>query len=173
MAAFLAADIGQAQTTIYSNAFSSAPVVNDTINNGNTNYAGTGVPAELNQNEWMVRAGSGTVTHDAADGNVDIVLGNNVYYLVDLTDLEDDPGTETTFALSFDVESFSGNVSVFAFAGGGLDYNGRGTDQGHLFYRTYGNPTLIRLHQRPWRNPGNAKTVPENNGQNSGGGRSP
>ena len=143
----LAASLGQAQV-IYSEDFSSAPVVNSTIDNGNTNYAATGVAAEMNQNEWFTRGARGSVTHDAGNGNVDIVINSNIYHLIDLATPENDPGSVTAYTLSFDVTAVSGTVDFFAYAGGGLDYaaanggssSGRDTNEGHLYFRTYSTP---------------------------------
>lgn len=134
-----AASLGQAQV-IYSDDFTSAPVVKSTTN-ANTNYAGNGTSSDLNQNEWMVRSGNGSVTHDG--GKLDITIKNNIYYLIDLSTLENDPGEETAFSLSFDVVDLSGDVGVFAFAGGGLAYNGN--SDGRIFYRVHGNPPLFTV----------------------------
>ncbi len=137
--------VGQA-TLIYSQDFSSAPTIRAT-NNGNSNYAGTGdavTANHINQNEWMYRTNNGSIAHDALDENLDITLNNNAYTLIDLSSATAD-GTE--YRLSFDVSGLSSTVDVFALAGGGLDYNGTGTDQGHLFFRSYGNLPLFQFRQ--------------------------
>ena len=107
----------------------------------NTNYAGNGISTDLNQNEWIARSGNGSVTHNG--GKLDVAIENNIYHLIDLSTLENDPGEETTFHLSFDVESLSGDVAVFAFAGGGLAYNGN--SDGRIFYRMHGNPPVFSV----------------------------
>jgi len=126
---------------IYFEGFTNAPAVK-VSNNSNSDYAGTGQSDgnHINANEWLYRAGNGDVSHNA--GAVDIDIAHNVYYLIDLSTLAHDPGAETNFFLSFDVANLSGDVSLFAFAGSGLDYSGTG--EGHVFFRTHGNPCLFQ-----------------------------
>jgi len=135
--------------TIYSEDFSSAPTIRNT-SNANSNYGGTGDEVSnnhLNQNQWGHR--NATVAHDGANGNLDITLSgsDNAYTLIDLSTPDNDPGSITNFTLSFDVSALSGTINVFAFAGGGLDYIGTGTDEGHVFYRAYNSPPLRQGRQ--------------------------
>ena len=135
------ASAANAATVIWSDDFTSTPVVNNTVDNGNTNLAGTGAANDMNQDEWYTRGTRSTITHDIVNGNLDIDSNNNnVYFLMDLTDLENDPGAASEFQISFNVVSLTGSIDFFAFAGGGLDYSGTGTGDGRIVFRTYGNP---------------------------------
>ncbi len=109
----------------------------------NSNYAGTGesLGTHLHANGWMYSSKGGMISHDTGNKAADVDLGHNICHLIDLSNPLSDPGTETNFFLSFDVLNISGEVSLFAFAGGGLDYNGTG--EGHVLFRTYGNPCLF------------------------------
>jgi len=130
--------------TIYSEEFSSAPVVNDAVDDGNSNYGGTGGADHMNQDEWYTRGTKSTITH--TNGAVEIYdIGSHVWYLMDLTDIVEQPESNDLFRISFDVESISADVDFWAFAGGGLDYNGTaGGTNGHLFFRMHGDPPLYQ-----------------------------
>ena len=134
-------------TLIYEQNFSSAPTIRIS-NNTNSNFAGTGdevTANHLNQNQWSIRSGgAGSVTYDVVDENLDIVLNHNAYTLIDSSSATAH-GAEYT--LSFDVSGLAGSVDVLAWTGSGLDYNGTGTDQGHIFFRSFNNPPLIQFRQ--------------------------
>ena len=130
---------------IYEEDFSSAPTIR-VSDNANSNYGGTGdevTANHINQNQWMRRNGS--IAHDAGDENLDFTLSDNVYTLIDLSTVLDDYKAVTNFNISFDVIAISGPINIFAYAGGGLDYNG--TDNGYIFFRVYGNPPLMQYRQ--------------------------
>jgi len=135
--------------SIYSEDFSSAPTVKNAVDNGNTNRGGTGDgtnPNDMNQDDWYTRGTRSTLTHTGGTLEIDD-LGTHVYFLMDLTDLENDPGAVTNFTLSFDVVGITDNVDFYVWAGGGLDYNGSGTGNGHLFFRMYNDPPLFNANQ--------------------------
>jgi len=147
MAVFsMALGIGHAATSIYSEDFSIAPVVNDQVDNGNSNYGATGEPDDMNQDEWYTRGTQSTITH--TNGAVEIYdLGTHVWYLMDLTDLANPPESNSLFTIQFDVESIDADIDFWAFAGGGLDYNGTtdGTN-GYLFFRMHSDPPLFNAN---------------------------
>jgi len=136
--------VSASAATIYLEEFTSAPVVNDQVNNGNSNYGGTGAANDMNQDEWYTRGTLSTITH--TNGAVEIDdLGTHVWYLMDLTDIVEQPESNDLFRISFDVESITADVEFWAFAGGGLDYNGTaGGTNGHLFFRMHGDPPLYQ-----------------------------
>jgi len=138
---------------IYLQDFSSAPVLNQAYRNWNSNYAGTGTAGpngadDLNQNEWKRQnhAHGGIFTYDATNENLNLAFGHpsttgrNMETLLDLSTLENDPGGITQYRLSFDVSDISGSFSLFASAGGGLDYDGTGN--GHLFFKSHTTSSL-------------------------------
>jgi hypothetical protein len=133
----LSASAGFAETLIYLEDFSAAPTVNNTIDNGNTNYGGTGEPNDMNQNEWYTRGTRSTITHINGAIKIDN-LDTAVWYLMDLTDLANPAEQGTMFKISFDVLDMQGDATFHAFAGGGLDY--AGATQGRIYFRMYGDP---------------------------------
>jgi hypothetical protein len=143
MKMILAAGLAAATTygsVIYVETFDSAPTVKNTVDNGNTNYGGTGEPDDMNQNEWYTRGTRSTITNINGTIKIDS-LGATVWYLMDLTDLANPAEPGGLFKISFDVLDMEGDATFHAFAGGGLDY--AGDTQGRIFFRMYGDPPLF------------------------------
>ena len=109
----------------------------------NLNYVGTGHVNDLNyinQRQWLYLKNRGR--YDYRNGAADIELNHNVYHLIDLSSPLVDTTGVTQFFLSFDVSNLSGEVSLFGFAGGGLDY--AGTGNGCVLFQTNGNPCTFQ-----------------------------
>ena len=83
------------------------------------------------------------------DEDLNLTVTQNVYSLLDLSPLANDPGVATEYTLSFEVSGFNGpDLDLFAYSGGGLDYSGTSTGNGHLLYRMGNTPiTLIAGRQ--------------------------
>lgn len=114
--------------SLFEEDFSSVPS-NKITSNGNSNWAGTGDATDLNRNEWLWRKRHEILGLSCEGGQATLNLVNNVYHLIDLSDMH----AGHLCQLSFDVISLRGDVQLIAYVGHGLEYSGR--NNGHLFFR--------------------------------------